>query len=43
MNDIKSQKDKTKRMKQTIIDLQAKLEEKKVESSMNIIRVRDEI
>ena len=30
-------------MKQTIIDLQSKLEEKKVEVSMNIIKVRDEL
>ena len=30
-------------MKLTIIDLQSKLEEKKVEVSMNIIKVRDEI
>ncbi len=30
-------------MKQMIIDLQSRLEEKKVEVSMNIIKVRDEI
>jgi hypothetical protein len=43
VNDIKAQKAKTKKMKETIIDLQAKLEEKKVEVSMNLLKVRDEL
>ena len=30
-------------MKQMIIDLQSRLDEKRVEVSMNIIKVRDEI
>ena len=43
VNEIKLEKSKSKTMKQTIIDLQAKLEERKVEASMNIIKARDEI
>jgi len=43
INDIKAQKTKTKKMKENILDLHAKLEEKKVEMSMNLIKVRDDI